>query len=67
MNNLKPCPFCGQEPKVKERDFEPNNHTETTIVSISCYGCEISMEKDNYSPSIARKEVTEKWNTRYEK
>lgn len=63
MSELKPCPFCGSEPFVRE--IEPHTHVLATFMPdykggafVECTGCTAAMSGDN------REEVIEAWNKR---
>ena len=68
MEELKPCPFCGKEPKVKrERGNEYTGYAESVTISC-CAGMTCSDDRDKNGgypvDGTAMKKVVKAWNTR---
>lgn len=60
---LKPCPFCGEEPRVETHlDEDIWTHNTVKWVKVICPGCEISTS--SWPESVAEEEVYDVWNRR---
>lgn len=63
MNDfIKRCPFCGNMPEIEQEHLgEPSWLNRTTI---KCENCGIYFSV-NIAGEVGKKEVIDKWNTRY--
>jgi Lar family restriction alleviation protein len=68
---IKPCPFCGKTPIIKEHSGDYGYHTPS--VSISCAKCGIHFSertekwvqfKGHIKVKDAKEKVIKRWNTR---
>lgn len=58
---LKPCPFCGGEPRITKRmDEDLWTHNIVEWVGVRCGNCDIGFEW----PPDAEVAAVEQWNTR---
>lgn len=68
---LKPCPFCGGQPKMMSQDFfeglvEDNGRA---CISVDCPNCNLSLHdhtRDENNYFVRAFLITEKWNRRAE-
>ena len=68
---LKPCPFCGSQPVLEDREmFEKLDHNcGGTCITIECHECNLDFydhTHDEHDYFVRAFLVTEKWNRRAE-
>jgi len=72
MSELKPCPFCGNNVRLEDREFDDfaGNFFTNTMLVIECKKCEISMKrypKRGYGTTDEQKQdLINSWNRRTE-
>ena len=61
--DLKPCPFCGGEPRIRKRmDEDLFTHNAVEWAGVFCANCNIGFD---WPPDVEPDAVTQ-WNTRHE-
>lgn len=61
---LKPCPFCGEQPQISSmRDESLWSHEEVMKTSVRCDGCDVATP---YTEEGEEPEAIERWNRRSE-
>jgi len=70
MRKLKPCPFCGNDVQLKDKEFEDfsGNYFTNSFSIIECELCGIKMTeypKKGYGTTEEQKQkLSERWNKR---
>jgi len=59
--DLKSCPFCGNEPRVKKQGWYPKNGGKQQTYQVRCDHCEMT---DKFWSMDTIKEATDLWNKR---
>ena len=59
MEELKPCPFCGGQAKLKHYKLRNNDWW-----YVACEGCNIVLDPLFFNVGQTKEEVIEKWNRR---
>lgn len=55
---LKPCPFCGEEPSCYETFFIPRMSNIPDVITICCGDCGIEIQRESLEEAI------QAWNRR---
>ena len=61
-NELKPCPWCGETPKVLRLNF-----TDSIEYGVACLNMSCSIKPCSGCFDTTEEEAIEHWNTRYER